>query len=526
MTPEAMAFLHARAFEFPRSWSAKEIATLLGAEGALVATAPEGFALGRAIAGEVEILTIAVLPEARGRGVGAGLLSGILERARLSGATRAVLETAASNEPALALYRAAGFEQAGRRAGYYLRTDGRRDDAVLLEKDLARRPSMASAAGRSPAVRRAVDRPSRSEDKRATPPGRSVRISCRADHGAAAQSKRETTMNQVQKILAAAATAAVAAGTAAAEPGLIIDLGGKFDKSFNESAWNGAQRWVNETGGDYIETELQSEAQREQNMRKMAERGANPIVVLGFANASTLEKVAPDYPETNFAIVDMVVEAPNVKSIIYSEHEGSYLVGLIAGMKSAEGSVGFVGGMDVPLIRKFACGYAQGVMAADPDATVIANMTGTTPAAWNDPVKGGELAKAQIDQGADVIYAAAGGTGIGVLQAAADRGVFSIGVDSNQNYLHPGSVLTSMLKRVDNTVYKIFAEAEAGEFQPGITVLGVATGDVDYAVDEHNESEIGEDIRAAVEKAKDEIVSGDIYVHDYTSDDSCPVLSF
>ena len=485
MTPEAMAFVHARAFDFPRSWSAKEIATLLGAEGSLVATAPEGFALGRAIAGEAEILTIAVLPEARGRGVGAELLSGILDRARRSGATRAVLETAASNEPALALYRAAGFEQAGRRPGYYLRMDGRRDDAVLLEKNLARRPSTASAAGRSPAERKTIDRLSRSEDQRATPPG-----------------------------------------TAAAEPGLIIDLGGKFDKSFNESAWNGAQRWVNETGGDYIETELQSEAQREQNMRKMAERGANPIVVLGFANASTLEKVAPDYPETNFAIVDMVVDAPNVKSIVYSEHEGSYLVGLIAGLKSAEGSVGFVGGMDVPLIRKFACGYAQGVMAADPDATVIANMTGTTPAAWNDPVKGGELAKAQIDQGADVIYAAAGGTGIGVLQAAADRGVFSIGVDSNQNYLHPGSVLTSMLKRVDNTVYKIFAEAEAGEFQPGTTVLGVASGDVDYAVDEHNESQLDEDIRAAVEKAKGEIVSGDIYVHDYTSDDSCPVLSF
>lgn len=525
MTPEAMAFIHARAFDFPRSWSAEEIVTMIRAEGALVATAPEGFALGRAIAGEAEILTIAVLPEARRRGVGSRLLSGILDLARRSGATRAVLETAASNAPAIALYRAAGFGTAGRRPGYYLRADGGKDDALLLEKDLANRPSTAFAACRPKAERKAVDLPGRFEDKRATPPGRTARNSGRADHGAAAQSNRETKMNHVQKILAAAATA-VAAGTAAAEPGLIIDLGGKFDKSFNESAWNGAQRWMKETGGEYIETELQSEAQREQNMRKMAERGADPIVVLGFANASTLEKVAPDYPETNFAIVDMVVDAPNVKSIIYSEHEGSYLVGLIAAMKSAEGSVGFVGGMDVPLIRKFACGYAQGVMAADPDATVIANMTGTTPAAWNDPVKGGELAKAQIDQGADVIYAAAGGTGIGVLQAAADRGVFSIGVDSNQNHLHPGSVLTSMLKRVDNTVYKIFAEAEAGEFQTGTQVLGVATGDVDYAVDEHNEAELDENIRAAVEKAKDEIISGEIYVHDYTSDDNCPVLSF
>ncbi len=282
-------------------------------------------------------------------------------------------------------------------------------------------------------------------------------------------------MTLMQKFLGAAACLALSASAALAEPGLIIDLGGKFDKSFNEAAYNGAKRWVEETGGSYIETELQSEAQREQNMRKMAERGANPVVVLGFANASTLEKVAPDYPDTNFAIVDMVVDAPNVKSIVFSEHEGSYLVGLIAGMTTKSGTVGFIGGMDVPLIRKFACGYVQGVKAANPEATVIQNMTGTTPSAWNDPVKGGELTKAQISQGADVIYAAAGGTGVGVLQAAADAGVFSIGVDSNQNHLHPGSVLTSMLKRVDNAVYDTFKEGTEGNFEPGIEVLDLST---------------------------------------------------
>ncbi len=332
-------------------------------------------------------------------------------------------------------------------------------------------------------------------------------------------------MTLLKSFLSAGAVFAVSAAAAIAEPGLIIDLGGKFDKSFNESAFNGATRWVEETGGEYLETELQSEAQREQNMRRMAERGANPIVVLGFANASTLEVVAPDYPDTMFAIVDSVVDQPNVKSIVFSEHEGSFLVGMIAGLKSESGTVGFVGGMDVPLIRKFACGYAQGVKAANPDATVISSMTGTTPTAWNDPVKGGELAKAQVSQGADVIYAAAGGTGVGILQAAADEGVFSIGVDSNQNFMHPGSVLTSMLKRVDNAVYEVFTGGLEG-FEPGVTVLDLESEGVGYAVDEFNEELITDEISSAVEEAKAGIIAGEIEVHDYTSDDSCPALTF
>ncbi len=330
-------------------------------------------------------------------------------------------------------------------------------------------------------------------------------------------------MTFMKKCLGATAALALMAGAAVAEPGLIIDLGGKFDKSFNESAFHGAQRWAEETGGEYLETELQSEAQREQTMRRMAERGANPVVVLGFANASTLEKVAPDYPDTQFAIVDMVVMQPNVQSIIFSEHEGSYLVGLLAGMATKSNTVSFVGGMDVPLIRKFACGYVQGVKAANADANVIQNMTGTTPSAWNDPVKGAELTRAQISQGSDIVYAAAGGTGVGVLQAAADEGIFSIGVDSNQNYLHPGSVLTSMLKRVDNAVYNTFKAAETGGFEAGINLMDLSTDGVGYAVDDNNAALITDEMRAAVEEAKAAIISGELQVHDYTSDDSCPV---
>jgi basic membrane protein A len=177
--------------------------------------------------------------------------------------------------------------------------------------------------------------------------------------------------------------------------------------------------------------------------------------------------------------------------------------------------------MDIPLIRKFACGYVQGVKAANPDAKVVQNMTGTTPAAWNDPVKGGEIAKAQISQGADVIYAAAGGTGIGVLQAAADGGILSIGVDSNQNYLHPGQVLTSMLKRVDNAVYDAFKEG--ADLKPGIKVMSLADDGVGVALDDNNKSLVTPEMLAAVDQAKADIIAGKVTVHDYMSDDSCPV---
>ena len=321
--------------------------------------------------------------------------------------------------------------------------------------------------------------------------------------------------------LGATAASALIAGAALADPALIYDMGGKFDKSFNEAAFNGAERWVAETGGSYRDIEMQSEAQREQALRRLAEAGSNPIVMTGFAFMSVLEQVAPDYPDTRFTIIDGVVDQPNVRSVVFTEHEGSFLVGMLAGMASESGTVGFVGGMDIPLIRRFACGYAQGVRAANPEATVIVNYTGTTPAAWNDPVRGGEITSAQISQGADVVYAAAGGTGVGVLQTAADSGILSIGVDSNQNYLHPGQVLTSMLKRVDNAVFT--AMSDGADMETGIVVMDLAAGGVGWALDEHNEALISEEMRAAVAAAEASIISGELAVHDYMSDSSCPV---
>ncbi|MCV2870144.1 BMP family ABC transporter substrate-binding protein [Defluviimonas sp. WL0002] len=331
-------------------------------------------------------------------------------------------------------------------------------------------------------------------------------------------------MTLMTKFLGAAATLALTSGVALADPAIIYDLGGKFDKSFNEAAFNGAERWKAETGGSYKELEMQSEAQREQALRRLAEAGSNPVVMTGFAFGDVLAKVAPDFPDTKFAIIDMVVDAPNVKSVVFNEHEGSYLVGMMAALASKTGTVGFIGGMDIPLIRKFGCGYAQGVKAVNPDATVVMNMTGTTPSAWNDPVKGAELAKAQKAQGADVIYAAAGGTGIGVLQAAADEGILSIGVDSNQNHLHPGQVLTSMLKRVDNAVYEAFTEG--ADLQPGINVMGLANEGVGYAMDENNASLVTPEMAATVDEAAAKIKSGELEVHDYMADNTCPAASF
>ena len=325
----------------------------------------------------------------------------------------------------------------------------------------------------------------------------------------------------MKSLLAGGALAALASGAALADPALIFDLGGKFDKSFNEAAYTGAQRWATETGGSYKELEMQSEAQREQALRRLAETGANPIVMTGFAFGDVLNKVAPDYPDTKFAIIDMVVDQPNVQSVVFTEEQGGYLAGIMAAMASKTGTVGFIGGMDIPLIHKFECGYSQGFKAARPDGKVLINYTGTTPAAWNDPVKGGELAKAQKSQGADVIYAAAGGTGMGVLQAAADEGILSIGVDSNQNHLHPGKVLTSMVKRVDNAVFDIFSEG--ADMVPGVRVMDLAADGVDVAVDDNNRALITPEMQAAVDEARAKIAAGEIEVHDYMTDNTCPV---
>ncbi len=304
-------------------------------------------------------------------------------------------------------------------------------------------------------------------------------------------------------------------------PAVVFDMGGKFDKSFNQGVYDGVELFKKETGIEYREFEVTNETQREQALRRMAQRGADPVLGVGFAQAGPMETVAQEFPDTRFTLIDGVVDLPNVQSVVFKEQEGSFLVGVLAAMASESDAVGFIGGMDIPLIRRFACGYQQGAKHASAKVKYVQNMTGTTPSAWNDPGRGSELAKGQFDRDVDVIYAAAGGTGVGVYQAAKDSGKLAVGVDSNQNYLHPGTMLTSMLKRVDIAAYNAFKDAMEGTWKPGVMELGLAEDGVGWALDENNESLITEEMRAAVDAAAGEIVAGDIVVHDYMSDNSC-----
>jgi basic membrane protein A and related proteins len=334
---------------------------------------------------------------------------------------------------------------------------------------------------------------------------------------------------QVLTSTLAAALAGVALSHVAAvaqtaiKPAIVYDKGGKFDKSFNEGVFGGAEKFKAETGVDFRDFEPTNDAQIEQALRRFARDGHSPIIAVGFSQATALTKVAAEFPDLKFTLIDMVVDLPNVQSVVFKEHEGSYLVGLLAGMASKSGKIGFIGGMDIPLIRKFACGYVQGAKAAKKETEVYQNMTGSTPAAWNDPVKGGELAKSQIDRGADVLYHAAGGTGIGVLRAAADSGKLGIGVDSNQNGLQPGKVLTSMLKRVDVATYASFTTARAGSWKAGVSVLGLKEDGVGWALDDNNKALITPAMQAAADKARADIISGAVKVHDYMSDSKCPM---
>lgn len=326
--------------------------------------------------------------------------------------------------------------------------------------------------------------------------------------------------------LAATLACALSATGQAADfkPAVIYDMGGKFDKSFNEGVYNGIKRFTDETGVKMMEFEVTSETQREQAMRRMAERGATVVLGVGFAQADAINKVAAEFPDTKFSIIDVNwLDQPNLRQYAFKEHEGSYLVGIAAAMASKTGKVGFVGGMDIPLIRKFACGYVQGVKSVGGNVEVYQNMTGSTPAAWNDPAKGAELTQSQIDRGADVVYHAAGGTGTGVIRAAADAGKLAIGVDSNQNHMAPGSVLTSMLKRVDVAAYNTMKDAMSGNFSTGVQSLGLAEGGVDWALDDNNASLVDATMKAAVEKAKADIIAGKVSVHDYMTDSKCPV---
>ena len=336
---------------------------------------------------------------------------------------------------------------------------------------------------------------------------------------------QSTLLNKMVKGLSlAVATSAVSLSAMAADvaPAVVYSDAGKFDKSFSEAVWNnGVKRFMDETGIEVKEAEPTNLAQVEQYLKRLAKRGNSPIVAVGFSQANAVSAAAQAYPDAQFTLIDMVVPEANVQNVVFKEHEGSFLVGVLAAMKSESNVVGFVGGMDIPLISRFGCGYEQGAKYQNADIKVLANMTGSTPAAFGNPSKGAELTRTQMEGGADVIFAAAGGTGNGVYQAAADAGKYAIGVDSNQNHLHPGVMLTSMVKRVGEATYQSYKAAQNGTWVPGVQVMGLAEGGVDWALDEHNRGLVTPQMEARVNDVKAKIIAGEIVVHDYMSDNTC-----
>jgi basic membrane protein A len=294
----------------------------------------------------------------------------------------------------------------------------------------------------------------------------------------------------------------------AAPAALIYDYGGKFDHSFNEAAFNGATRFEKETGRPFREIEISGEAQREQAVMTMARRGSVLVIGVGYGHLSAITEAAREYPSEHFTIIDTEIDLPNVQSVIFREQEGCYLVGMLAAMASRTGVIGYIGGMDSPIIRRVGAAYAQGAASIRPDIQVLSTMTGTTAQAWVDPARGAELARSQLSRNADVIFAAAGASGLGALQAVADAGKLSIGVDSNQNGLHPGSVLTSMLKHTDVAVYDALKASADGSWRGGTVSLGLKEGGVGWALDDNNASLITAAMRTRVDAAAADIIAG------------------
>lgn len=296
--------------------------------------------------------------------------------------------------------------------------------------------------------------------------------------------------------------------------GLVLDKGGKDDKSFNTGAFRGATDAVRELGVELKEVESPDDAAFEPALRTFAERGYALVVAVGFAQVDAMKKVAAQFPKTHFAIVDGLVEAPNVAALMFAEHEGSYLVGYFAGLFSKTNKVGFVGGMDVALIRRFQMAYEAGAKAANPKVECEVNYVGVNSAAWANPVRGKELALSQYARGVDIIFQAAGASGLGVFDAAEEKQAFVIGVDSNQNGIKPGRVATSMLKRVDTAVYNVIKEQVDGKYVSGTRNFGLKDNGVDFAVDANNEKIISP-YKAKLEEVRKKIISGEIKVPDF-----------
>ncbi len=297
--------------------------------------------------------------------------------------------------------------------------------------------------------------------------------------------------------------------------GLVLDKGGKDDKSFNSAAYEGSKKAEKELGIELKYVEATDNNSLETLHRNFAQKKYDLIIGIGFAQTDAIKKVSALFPKTKFAIVDGEVHADNVRSLLFEEHEGSYLVGAAAAIKSKTGVVGFIGGMDIPLIRRFQKGYEAGVKSINPQAHILTSYIGVTGEAWNNPAKAKEIALSQISQKADVIFHAAGASGSGLFDAAADKKVYAIGVDSNQNWVKPGTVLTSMLKKVDVAVYNTIQSIKNNQFKAGVNRYGLKDGGIDWALDSNNQSLWSAPEIEKLNKIKKNIISGQLNVPDY-----------
>jgi basic membrane protein A len=308
---------------------------------------------------------------------------------------------------------------------------------------------------------------------------------------------------------------ALSTSSLASQIGLVLDLGGKDDKSFNSAAYQGSQKAQKELGVQVKTVEASDDQAFEPMMRSLARKKMDLIIAVGISQADALKKVAAQFPEVSFAIVDAQVDLPNVRSLLFQEHQGSFLVGAIAAMVSKSKTFGFIGGMDIPLIRRFQMGYEAGIKHIEPQAQVLSNYVGVTSEAWNNPPKAKELALAQYQKGAEVVFAAAGGSNNGLFDAVEEKKKFAIGVDSNQNWVKPGLVLTSMLKRVDVAVYQVISDVKSKKFTPGVARFGLENQGIDFAVDEHNKKVLPQPIIDKANKLKQDIIAGKIKVPDF-----------
>lgn len=335
---------------------------------------------------------------------------------------------------------------------------------------------------------------------------------------------RSTMSKKVSILLALAASLSISLVNAQG-PAVAYTEAGKFDSSFNEAVYReGVVPYKSQFGTDLIEKNPTSPDQFVSVLQDLARQGRSPIVAVGFSYAEAVTQVSQEYPNIQFTIIDAVVDGPNVQSIVFKEHEGSFVVGALAAMKSDDQEVGFIGGIDLNFIKRFGCGFAQGAHYVDDDSRVYARFVADDFSGFANPARGGELAEELIELGADVIYAAAGGSGNGALEAASNyNNVYAIGVDSNQNFLHVGTMLTSMVKKVGVAAYGAWDESRTGTWRPGVKSLGLAENGVDWQLDIFNRNLVSVKQERRINDIREDIISGKIKVHDFMSNDACPV---